>query len=491
MMQLSLRHPLTLLIGICAAQALLWTLAPALLFENFPLDSIENIGWGREWQLGYYKHPPLQSWLTVLVLATGAVWPLYLLSQLAICAVYVAIYALGREIVGPVASLWAVVLCSLVFYFNIPTPEFNANVVQMPIWAWSAVMLWWAITRRHWYYWVLLGALAALAFYAKYSAVILWVSLFGAMIAIPDGRKALSTKGPYLAALSALALMSPQLWWLQDANFMPFDHLQRRSKDLTGIERIIAPLRFLLAQLVYHGGVFLLLAIGFIWRWPKTSDHISIETQSRNFVLALAFIPLLLSSLYPLISGGGIRSMWGAPMANWTTLAVVMWLRPPTAGSPRRRMLMTWMILFTLAPLAVGALSPLSPTLLSHPKRTALPGEKLAQQLTSIWRGHTNAPLRIVAGSTWHAGVIGAYSPDRPAVFFGNQWSYNPWVTPELMHQQGVLMVWEGTQSTLLHGRRIDARGSVTAAYRYAPDYQAVWQWAIQAPQPPLREIEQ
>ena len=37
----------------------LWSTLPTLLAPSFPLDVIEGINWGREWQLGYYKHPPL------------------------------------------------------------------------------------------------------------------------------------------------------------------------------------------------------------------------------------------------------------------------------------------------------------------------------------------------------------------------------------------------------------------------------------------------
>lgn len=36
-----------------------WTILPALLYANLPLDLIEALVYGREWQLGYDKLPPL------------------------------------------------------------------------------------------------------------------------------------------------------------------------------------------------------------------------------------------------------------------------------------------------------------------------------------------------------------------------------------------------------------------------------------------------
>src|SRR3979409_1357834 len=47
--------------------AALWTLLPATLYPNLPLDLIEALTYGREWQLGYDKLPPLPWWLVGIV----------------------------------------------------------------------------------------------------------------------------------------------------------------------------------------------------------------------------------------------------------------------------------------------------------------------------------------------------------------------------------------------------------------------------------------
>ena len=44
-----------------------WTALPALLYPNLPLDLIEALTYGREWQLGYDKLPPLPWWLVEIV----------------------------------------------------------------------------------------------------------------------------------------------------------------------------------------------------------------------------------------------------------------------------------------------------------------------------------------------------------------------------------------------------------------------------------------
>src|SRR6202050_5614331 len=46
------------------AHAAIWILLPFALSPNLPLDLIEALTYGREWQLGYDKLPPL-TWLLV------------------------------------------------------------------------------------------------------------------------------------------------------------------------------------------------------------------------------------------------------------------------------------------------------------------------------------------------------------------------------------------------------------------------------------------
>ena len=57
---------------------IVWTGLPALLYANLPLDLIEAVTYGREWQLGYDKLPPLPWWLVELVYRTVGVDAAYL-----------------------------------------------------------------------------------------------------------------------------------------------------------------------------------------------------------------------------------------------------------------------------------------------------------------------------------------------------------------------------------------------------------------------------
>src|SRR5690242_11826275 len=61
---------------------IVWTALPAFLTHTLPQDVLEGLAWGQEWQLGYFKHPPLQAWLLEAVawLSGHRAWACYLLS---------------------------------------------------------------------------------------------------------------------------------------------------------------------------------------------------------------------------------------------------------------------------------------------------------------------------------------------------------------------------------------------------------------------------
>ena len=61
------RRPQLAFLAFLALHFAVWTALPALLYPNLPLDLIEALTYGREWQLGYDKLPPLPWWLVEIV----------------------------------------------------------------------------------------------------------------------------------------------------------------------------------------------------------------------------------------------------------------------------------------------------------------------------------------------------------------------------------------------------------------------------------------
>src|SRR6202012_3596454 len=85
-----------------AVHAALWTALPSALYPNLPLDLIEALTYGREWQLGYDKLPPLPWWIIEIayqLVGVDAVY--YLIAEITVLAAFALVWLLARRLVGP------------------------------------------------------------------------------------------------------------------------------------------------------------------------------------------------------------------------------------------------------------------------------------------------------------------------------------------------------------------------------------------------------
>src|SRR4030081_2809525 len=113
------RRPEAAFAVFLALHALVWTALPALLYPNLPLDLIEALTYGREWQLGYDKLPPLPWWLVETAYRLiGADFSYYALAELSVIAAFWAVWMLARNLVGTTGALAALLITDGLHYFH-------------------------------------------------------------------------------------------------------------------------------------------------------------------------------------------------------------------------------------------------------------------------------------------------------------------------------------------------------------------------------------
>src|SRR5262249_35508970 len=116
-----LEAPERALAAVLCVHALVWTALPTLLYANLPLDLIEALTYGREWQLGYDKLPPLPWWLVEIAhRLIGRDFAYYLLAQLAVVAALWLIWVTARPLVGPLGALVAVLIIDCPHHLHHP-----------------------------------------------------------------------------------------------------------------------------------------------------------------------------------------------------------------------------------------------------------------------------------------------------------------------------------------------------------------------------------
>ena len=147
-------------LGLAAVYALAWSIVPALVAPGFPLDVVESLTWGREWEWGYYKHPPLAPWV-LYAFYRGRVGP-YLLSQVCIATTLWLVWLTGRRLMTRDRAWLGAALTMGTIFLTRPALEFNHNVAQLPLWAgigWACLAALQEGRLRHWLW---LGLLAGL-----------------------------------------------------------------------------------------------------------------------------------------------------------------------------------------------------------------------------------------------------------------------------------------------------------------------------------------
>lgn len=454
-------HPRAAFAAFLALHVVLWTALPALLYPNLPLDLIEALTYGREWQLGYDKLPPLPWWMVELVYrALGIDAAYYALAQLAVVAAFLGVWLTARPLTGAVGALVSVLILDGVHYFHFTAAKFNHDVIQLPLWAFAGYAFHAALRRGRMVHWLLLGFALGLALWAKYFVVVLAVPLALFLLLDRDARPALATPGPYLALALALAIMAPHLAWLVRNDFLPFAYASARAAPSRGLfDHVWHPLVFALGQLAFLLPA-LVIAAALVWPRPKAQHHdaappvaAKADAFDRRIVTLLAFGPAATTVAISALTGRGAIAMWGYPL--WLFLGLWIVLSVRTAIEPARlgRVAGVWAGVFSLFAIAFAASYSVLPAFDHRYRAVFYPGDRLADELARRFRAATGRPLTYVVGTMWDGGNVAHYAREQPRVLIDGDWRRAPWIDLGDLRSKGAVVVWTGSASAADVGR--------------------------------------
>jgi len=157
-------------------------------------------------------------------------------------------------------------------------------------------------TSREWLQWLSLGVLLGLAGLSKYTAVLPALAVIVTLL-ISRGLPVLATPGPWLAALVALILISPVLYWNAQHEWISFIYqLKHGSGGAWKARRLAA---FAGIQLVAYGPLLVLGA------YLAARQIIQTKRWILAALLLFFLIPFLVTGL--MSGGGGSLPHWTAP----------------------------------------------------------------------------------------------------------------------------------------------------------------------------------
>jgi 4-amino-4-deoxy-L-arabinose transferase-like glycosyltransferase len=441
------RRPQAAFAAFLALHAVVWTALPAILYLNLPLDLIEALTYGREWQLGYDKLPPLPWWTVEIVYRVfGVDTAYYALAQIVVVIAFIAVWKTARPLVGATGALVAILIIDGMHYFNFTAAKFNHDVIQLPFWALAGFAFHGGLRRGGLGYWVLLGAALGCALWAKYFVVVLVAPLVLFMLLDREARSRLAGAGPWVGAAVALVIMAPHLVWLVQSDFLPFHYAEARALPVRGpFDHVLHPVEFLGGQLFFILPALVIAAPLF---WPASSNKSTpapiTDAFDRRIVTLLAFGPALAVFALSLVTGRGTVTMWGYPL--WLFLGLWIVLFAPAALDRVRlvRIGALWAAVFAVLAIAFVADYTVLPRI-DHRYRSAFyPGGALAAAVTQRFESATGRKPAYIIASMWNGGNVAHYSglSPQPRVLIDGLPRRAPWIDLADLRARGAVLVW-------------------------------------------------
>ena len=441
------------LIWVLAIWGVFWTLLPLILLEGLYFDVLENLEWGRYWQFGYDKHPFVSMWITRAVYEmTGEPAWLYLLNQISVFLAVLCVWLLARRVLRPLPALAATLMTLTLQYFSSWALEFNNDVIAVSVWAAAMLFCYRAVVGQKITDWLLTAFFCFLAVMTKYYAALL-VGLLGlAVLCHKTGRKSFRHAGLYTAAVFFLLLILPNVIWLFNNDFLPFDYAMQSStrKEVTGIMRNLTQSWSFFMRMLERLGFFIPVFLVLFGKRERPENRIRTEGFDRFYFTLIGLGPLGFTLLLPLLGGLHIKMTWLASCFSFLAVWLFMVLNPVVT---RRRILLL-VIFLGLYGFGLGFHKTYS-ALWKQPYRDRscpyhiYPGKPIAEKAEEIWsRNVPNRPLKYVIAPREEGSSLSYYVSTRPHSCYFYDFRISPWCSKEDLEQSGALVAWEMTSQS-------------------------------------------
>ncbi|WP_395407387.1 glycosyltransferase family 39 protein [Pseudoduganella sp. UC29_106] len=443
------KHLSAALLALGLAQVIMWGVAAGLSYSSVELDSAEQLSWGTTLELGYWKHPPLPSWImhaALTLIPPSVVLPL-VMAQAAVVIALALSWRLAREMLPQRQAALSVLLTSLILYHNAGADSFNHNTVLLPFQAATTLAFYLAVRRSSLPCWIAAGLFAGLSILVKYVAILHITGLLLYLVLDRSARSRCTFAGVLLGGSVLTLVISPHLYWLQASGYPPMQYARSVMQPLDGIAAAFASMAgFLQTQCFRLLPMLLLLAYMAHARQAapmRNEPDCGTATSGgdRLFIWVVGLAPLLMTVLFSLMSGSRLEARWGANAFLCAGLLAVMVLRPRLPAERLR----TAMALTLCAHLVLCAGLVLGKSVIADHfgKRTRanFPAAELAQETGQVWRTHTGAPLRIVATDIWLGGNLRASGLPGVSVLIDGDYTKSPWIRPGDIDACGVMVI--------------------------------------------------
>lgn len=435
-----------------ALHCVLWVMMPVLMRYALPHDTIEGVLWGQHLEWGYDKNPWMNAWLTRLGWVVGGTsgWGIYALSSFFVGISFWSVFQLAQKITSPLNALISVLLLEGCVNYTLVPQGFNDNVIELGLWPLMFLCFYQALTSQKNRYWILTGLTAGLGLMTKYFTAIPIFVMFWFMCFSPKARRGFKSIGFLYAIITVMLVILPHLIWLFQHDFLTIRYAFNRAAQAHpnfiqfGFSQIID---FLLPLLIF----FVLIKFKF-----KKSYYPEVKWDfNRQFVMSMAFGPLLLTVVLAMIFRWYLYNEWGVPFVALWGLGLVL-LFEHRINLTRKQL--KYFIVFIYGLMFLWALGYAEGLMIDqkHKHSDNYPAQEIADYVTNTYHQVYHKKLLYVAGSRYVGGYLAFYSKDHPSVWVEWNPDFSPWIDREHLQEYGAVFIQDNYYGTTVFGERPD-----------------------------------
>lgn len=418
-----------------------------------PVDDLEQLTWVRSLEWGYYKHPPLPTWLLWLPvrLFGWSAWTVYAVGAATTLAALAIFWRLLARLRGERYALVALLAAACITYYNGRLYYYNHNVVLLLASTASAALTWRAFEMRQLRWWVALGLAVGLGALAKYQIVVTACCVVIFFLQQRAWRDGFHRRGLLLASLVALIIFSPHIAWLRTHDFGPVEYALHSSlaAHFGAGTRVVESAHWLADQLFNRAlpALLLLCWVGVLARrrpgmvdlpLPAPADR---HSRARVLLLCWGLAPMIFMPLVGVVAGADLQLHWGTPFLLFVVPAAMeLSARRVTWQQVQVRRLVFGFVAIQLLLLTVSHLtSPRGPSKLHDGHWRNFDSGGIAAALAQPAHAVLGGPIRVISGPAALAGAIALQLPEHPLVLIDGRLDRSPWVTKKVLAGCGVV----------------------------------------------------
>ncbi len=405
-----------------------------------PVDDLEQLTWARSVEWGYYKHPPLPTWLVwpALHVFGWSAWVVYVTGAAMTAATFWILWRLLAKLRGEPYALVALLAAACITYYNGRLNYFNHDVVLLLANAACAALAWQAFATRRLRWWLVLGLVVGLGALAKYQVAVTVASILVFAAHQRAWEQPVHRRGCLLAAGVAFAVFAPHLAWLGAHGWPPLRYAMESSLGvhLGLLARWTDSLSWLLDQLLNRAlPAWLLLGAAAatarrVTTSPSTARHTSAEGRAaRALLLSWGIVPLLFMPAVGVLFGADLPKHWRTPFLLFAVPAMMeLTPRPWTKVSVGPAAVVAFIGIQGLLLLVSHLSSPMGLTALRRDQWQRFDARTAADSIGAPAREQLGGPIRFVSGPPAVAAALALQWPEAARVLIDGRLDRSPWI---------------------------------------------------------------